>query len=199
MPLPRAFFTTLQKTQIKLIVSPSSKKTNTLVTIRNDQTLVVKIDGIISQQCRMRRPFRTVKKVEISLTTELDTARSVASEPPNKAASSAAVRYADVKTSLEEPRNDYFNSNILVSFPYFGSYVISVDLCILDDSDTIWRYVAERQQILVKVEEDPNRQKMFAAAMAAAAAAAAASQQASQNTLPSTSSNMHEIQQRMDF
>jgi hypothetical protein len=73
MPLPRAFFTTLQRTQIKLIVTPNTKKTNTVLTVRHDQTLVVKIDGIIGQQCKLAEPLRTVKKVEISLTTELDT------------------------------------------------------------------------------------------------------------------------------
>jgi hypothetical protein len=183
VPLPRAFFTSLQKTQIKLIVTPNSKKTNTVVTIRNDQTLVVKIDGIISQQFKTPEPFRTVKKVEVSLTTEMD-----ARDPNNK-----SIKYTDVKTSLEEPRNDYFNSNILVSFPYFGAYVITVDLCILDNTDTIWRYVADKQQIMVKVEEDPNRQKLFAAAIAAAAN--------TNSGLATTSSNnnMQEIQQRMDF
>lgn len=73
IPLPRAFFTTLQKTQIKLIVNPSNKKTNTISVVRSDQTLVVKIDGIINQQFKTKEPIRTVKKVQICLTTELDT------------------------------------------------------------------------------------------------------------------------------
>lgn len=72
IPLPRAFFTTLQKTQIKLIVQPNNKKTNTIPTVRSDQTLVVKIDGIITQQFKTREPIRTVKKIQICLTTELD-------------------------------------------------------------------------------------------------------------------------------
>lgn len=37
--------------------------------------------------------------------------------------------------------------------------------------DMIWKYIStEKHQILVKVEEDPNRQKIFAAMAAAAAA-----------------------------
>lgn len=81
-----------------------------------------------------------------------------------------SIKFSDVKTSLEEPKNDYFNSNILINFPYFGNYTIQVDLYILDDSDVIWRYISERHQILVKVEDDPNRQKIFAAMAAASAA-----------------------------
>lgn len=73
IPLPRAFFTSLQKTSIKLIVTPNNKKTNSILTIRNDQTLVVKIDGIINQHFKTKHPIRTVKKVQICLTTELDT------------------------------------------------------------------------------------------------------------------------------
>ena len=201
LPLPRAFFNTLQKTQIKLIVNPNTKKTNTILAIRNDQTLVVKIDGIISQQFKKREPFRTVKKVQISVTTELDT-KSMAELKPN------SIKYTDVKTTLEEPRNDYFSSNILLSFPYFGNYTISVDLYILDNSDTIWRYVAEKHQIAVKVEEDANRQKLFAAAMAAANSQPST---LTAVTTPSSSvtnyqlharhsvENDYAIQQRMDF
>lgn len=72
VPLPRAFFTTLQKTQIKLIVNPNNKKTNSIPTVRSDQVLVVKIDGIINQQFKTKEPIRTVKKVQVCLTTELD-------------------------------------------------------------------------------------------------------------------------------
>ena len=74
IPIPRAFFTTLQKTQIKLIISPN-KKTNPLVTIRNDQNLVVKIDGIINQYHKTKTPIRNIKKVQICLTIELDTSK----------------------------------------------------------------------------------------------------------------------------
>ncbi|RMZ94376.1 integrator complex subunit 7, partial [Brachionus plicatilis] len=131
IPLPRAFFTSLQKTSIKLIVTPNNKKTNSILTIRNDQTLVVKIDGIINQHFKTKNPIRTVKKVQICLTTELDS-KSI---PDNKFGN---IKFIDVKTMLEVPKNDYFTSNILVSFPYFGNYVIQVDLYILDNSDMIW-------------------------------------------------------------
>jgi hypothetical protein len=67
------FFQSLQRTQIKLIVNPNTKKTNTPVVIKNDQTLVIKIDGIINQQIKqIKRPIRRVKKVQIALTSELD-------------------------------------------------------------------------------------------------------------------------------
>lgn len=97
-----------------------------------------------------------------------------------------------MRTSLEEPKNDYFNSNILINFPYFGNYTIQVDIYILDNSDVIWRYIAEKQQILVKVEEDPNRQKIFAAM----AAASAASNQPTTSTIVTQNADNHE---RMDL
>jgi hypothetical protein len=90
-------------------------------------------------------------------------------------------KYSDVKTSTEEPNNDYFNTNILINFPFCGNYIIQIDLFILDEMDVVWRYTAEKHQILVKVEEDPTRQKLFAALAAAAASASAA------NTATSTS------------
>lgn len=61
----------------------------------------------------------------------------------------------------------------MINFPYFGTYTIQVDLFIQDNSDVIWRYISEKHQIVVKVEEDPNRQRLFAAMVAAASSAAA--------------------------
>ena len=81
-------------------------------------------------------------------------------------------KYTDIKTSLEEPKNDYFNCNLLLNFPYCGNYTIQVDLYMVDNLDIVWHHSAERHQILVKVEEDPARQKLFAALAAAAAASA---------------------------
>ena len=69
-------------------------------------------------------------------------------------------------SNLEES----FNSNLLLNFPFCGNYVVQVDLYILDDMDIVWRYFGERQQILIKVEEDANRQKLLAALAASAAA-----------------------------
>lgn len=98
---------------------------------------------------------------------------------------------------LEVPKNDYFNSNILVNFPYFGNYIIQVDLYILDNSDMIWRYTStEKHQILVKVEEDLNRQKLFAA-MAASAVASGSNQltnHTNQNVIESDSIEKMDIQ-----
>jgi hypothetical protein len=58
-----------------------------------------------------------------------------------------------------------------MSFPYCGNYLIQCDLYIIDETDQVWHYIAEKHQtIQVKVEEDPVRQKLFAAYAAANAA-----------------------------
>ena len=97
---------------------------------------------------------------------------------------------------MEVPKNDYFNCNLLVNFPYCGHYTIQFDLYIVDNSDVIWHYLAEKHQIFVKVEEDPNRQKLFAAAMAAMAssnaqAQSSASQQVQQPLQQPLMNNLH--------
>ena len=58
--------------------------------------------------------------------------------------------------------------------------MVQVDLYILDDMDIVWRYFGERQQILIKVEEDANRQKLLAALAANAAATSTQSNLAQQ-------------------
>ncbi len=104
--------------------------------MRNDQSLVVKIDGIINQQLKINKPIRTIKKVQISMTIELDTKTTY----ENKY---IPIKFTDVKTSTEIPKNDYFNSNFLVNFPYCGIYTIQVDLFILDNNDVVWRYIGK--------------------------------------------------------
>ncbi len=153
----------MQRTQIKLIVSPNAKKPNTIVTIRSDQSLVIKIDGIVNQQSQGLSPIRKIKKVQVCLTIELDTKVMPANETKFLPA-----KYSDIKTSLEEPRNDYFSCSMLLNFPYVGNYNIQIDLYIVDELDMFWHYLAEKQNLPVKVEEDPARQKLFAALAAAA-------------------------------
>jgi hypothetical protein len=133
--LPRAFFSTLQKTQIKLIVNPNTKKSNSLHIIRNDQSLVIKIDGIISQQLKLNKPIRTIKKVQISMSIDLDTKATYDHKY-------IPIKFSDVKTSTELPKNDYFSSNFLINLPYCGIYTIQVDLFILDNNDIVWRYIS---------------------------------------------------------
>ncbi len=43
------------------------------MTVRNDQNLVIKIEGVINQQCKLKKLIRTIKKVQICLTIDLET------------------------------------------------------------------------------------------------------------------------------
>jgi len=106
IPLPRAFFNSLQKTQVKLIVSPNTKKTNTIQILRNDQTLVVRIDGIINQQFKNNEPIRTIKKVQISTTTELD-----------------------IKTMTDVKVRIFFILNFLIIYTVFSKFSILNSFC----------------------------------------------------------------------
>lgn len=58
----------------------------------------------------------------------------------------------------------------------------------MDDLDIVWHYLDCKNQILVKVEDDPVRQKLIAALNASTAAAAAAA--AASSTI-SNSSNVN--------
>lgn len=43
-----------------------------MIQIKHDQTLVLKIEGIIKQQFKEDQPMRKISKVQVSLITELD-------------------------------------------------------------------------------------------------------------------------------
>lgn len=75
----------------------------------------------------------------------------------------APIKYADLKTRLETPKNDYFNCNMIINFPFSGNFTLQLDLYIVDEQDKVWHYLTDRQQMTVKVEEDPMRQKIMAA------------------------------------
>lgn len=107
------------------------------------------------------------------------------------------VKYTDIKTSLEEPKNDYFSCSMLLNFPYVGNYVIQIDLYIVDDMDVFWHYLAEKQHMSVKVEEDPARQKLFAA-LAAAASSSNNALHAQQNQQLRVTPVSHEIAESIE-
>lgn len=87
--------------------------------------------------------------MQIYLTTEYD-ARGLSAD-----AKSSIGKYSDVKTSIEEPKNDYFSSSMLINFPYFGLYTIQVDLSLMDESNAIWRYnMPEKQVLFVQIENN---------------------------------------------
>ena len=63
----------------------------------------------------------------------------------------------------------------MINFPYIGSYIVQVDLYIVDDLEIVWHHLDCKNHISVKVEEDPVRQKLFAALAASNAASVASS------------------------
>jgi len=61
------------------------------------------------------------------------------------------------------------------------------------DLDIVWHYLDYKNQILVKVEEDPVRQKLFAALAANASNAAAAASTSSMNHQQPNTPNGHHV------
>jgi hypothetical protein len=65
-------------------------------------------------------------------------------------------KYSNMQSCIEEPKNDYFNSQFLINFPFVGvSYMLTIDAQIIDNQGTQWSYNAGKQVNYVKVEEDP--------------------------------------------
>jgi hypothetical protein len=52
---------------------------------------------------------------------------------------------------------------MIINFPFSGNFTLQLDLYIVDEQDIVWHYLTERQHMIVKVEEDPLRQKIYAA------------------------------------
>lgn len=65
-----------------------------------------------------------------------------------------------MQSCLEEPKNDYFNCQILVTFPISSAiYIFQIDIQIIDSNGNVWNYNNCKQTIYVKVEDDVNTKK----------------------------------------
>lgn len=70
-------------------------------------------------------------------------------------------KYTNIQSCLEEPRNDYFNCQLLVNFPFIGAnYILQIEVQIFDNDGMSWNYTAGKQIMFVKVDEDPLSRKM---------------------------------------
>jgi hypothetical protein len=71
-------------------------------------------------------------------------------------------KYNNIQSCIEEPRNDYFNSQLLVNFPFFGvTYILQIEIQIIDNNGVAWNYNAGKHSLSVKIEEDIINRKLL--------------------------------------
>lgn len=120
---PRYFFQPLQKTQIRLAISPQPTSSPVVVTLH--QNLVLRVEGIIHDSSKPYAIVRKISKVIVSV--NVTTIKS--SEPD----------FNIFYQSISAPKNNYFKTEFLVPMRHPGSFNVEISLSIIDDQDFLWK------------------------------------------------------------
>lgn len=133
---PRYFFQPLQKTQIKLAITPSSGSNATPLYVNLNNHFVLKVEGLIQDSSK---PYAIVRKISKIIA-------SVTMNPAKATEHDSSLFFQSIST----PENNYFKSEFLLPLRWSGLFNIDVNISIMDDQDNIWKYgVKERITINV--------------------------------------------------
>lgn len=124
---PRYFFQALQKTQIKLAISPQPTTTPISVTINHN--FVLKVEGIIQDSSKPYAIVRKISKIIVSL--HMNSAKT---NEPN-------VFFQ----SLSAPINNYFATEFLLSMKWSGLFNVEINISIIDDQDCLWKNILKER------------------------------------------------------
>lgn len=80
--IPRYFFQALQNTSIKLSLNPQPRGCDA-ITVQTGHNLVIKIEGVIQNYTKIKKPFRTIDSVQLTLVSQLISQRQNEIKPAN--------------------------------------------------------------------------------------------------------------------
>uniref|UniRef100_H2ZCL7 Integrator complex subunit 7 n=1 Tax=Ciona savignyi TaxID=51511 RepID=H2ZCL7_CIOSA len=146
LSFPRYFYQSLQTTSIKLAISPSQRGSSGPVNIEINQQLTLKVEGVVQHvnSSDTRRKFREVARVKLTLRK----VKQGQAKVPNTKVGEF------VQTVI--PRNDYFSTQFLITFPVPGIYNLHIGTNV-EDGDGVWWKTGAKETVLVKSFDDNLR------------------------------------------
>uniref|UniRef100_A0A336MZS9 Integrator complex subunit 7 n=1 Tax=Culicoides sonorensis TaxID=179676 RepID=A0A336MZS9_CULSO len=167
MCIPRFFFQTLQSTSIKLSLTPQPRNVGEPVVVQPGSNLVVKVEGVVQSNTKIRKSYRQIDSVQLTLVSQLMTPRPI----DLKSASDTIVMTQTVK-----PHREFLTGSFLlplnnVQVNYMGSQVslggqwqVSLETCVIDTNGVLWN-TGPKSQLLIRVPEDQKIQSFQPAPM----------------------------------
>lgn len=121
---PRYFYQALQKTQIKLAITPQPSTSSGTINLLLNYNLVLKVEGLIQNLSMTQRAIREVSKVVISV-------------------SLSSIKQSDSNNNLfvqsaASPHNNYFKTEFLLPLRCVGSFQVNIDVSIIDEQERTW-------------------------------------------------------------
>ncbi|KAI1292120.1 Integrator complex subunit 7 [Halotydeus destructor] len=130
--LPRLFFQCVQSTCIKLAVSPQTSNSGELCMITTNSDFTLKVEGVVVTG-NHKKQVRTVARVMLNVTSAMVTKAAISDFGNMKTDTGINVNTVVV------PHNDYFQTQLLLSFSEVGVHTINVESSIIDENGAQWK------------------------------------------------------------
>lgn len=129
--VPRLFFQSVQMITVKLAVSPLPKITGEPLILPANNSLALKVEGVIVASQKTRSLTRQVSRVSLN----------VSSHPILKNGEFGQFGKAGElnQNCLVTPFKDYFQNQFLLTLPTSGLHSITVEAAIIDNNDAQWK------------------------------------------------------------
>jgi len=144
--IPRFFFQVQQNTSIKLSMSPFPRVSGEAILVQPGHNLVVKVEGVIQNSGAKPCLYRSIESVQLTLTSQLLTPRTVDVKPIN-----------DTITLVQttKPSRDFLSANFLLSLNQNGStgqqWQVTLEACIIDGNGVLWNTLGPKNSLIVRV------------------------------------------------
>lgn len=138
--IPRFFFQVQQNTSIKLSMTPCPRLPGEAIVVQPSHNLVVKVEGVILNTGAKPCLYRSIDSIQLTLTSQLLTARSVDVKPMN-----------DTITLIQttKPSRDFLSANFLLSLNPNGTagqqWQVTLEACIIDGNGLLWNNLGPKK------------------------------------------------------
>lgn len=135
MCVPRYFFQKLQRTDIKLAITPVMKSAEELIWTRCETGVVLKVEGIVSVFNNIKR--LTHKPCSIRLIVKFQIINSYPHIPVSATVPSVSMNNNPLVKDCEI-HGDYFSHKFLLAFPTPGTHQVSIEARMVDRRGCVW-------------------------------------------------------------
>lgn len=151
--IPRLFFQSVQRTCVKLALSPQPKSPGDVILTPSSASFALKVEGVVVDE-QVNRVFRKVAKVMLNINSCMISKSSTASAHHDFGKLPLDTTTVTLQSTVT-PHNDYFQEEFLLPLTAVGLYNITVEASTIDETDALWK-TGPVVSLSTKVVEDPS-------------------------------------------
>lgn len=147
--LPRFFFQILQATRIKLSISPQARVAGEPITVQYGSNLVIRVEGVIQHYGTTCNLYRSIKSVQISVTSQLVTQRLTSDNL--KLANDIIILTQTIK-----PNRDFLSGSFLLPISTGGQWQVNLETSVIDENGNVWCTGPKNSMIIRVLDDTPK-------------------------------------------